>query len=293
MSIINSKMNSQLYEKIESAYELVRKADDKPIDSLALLTSDDYQGNTTLEIEARFGKKSQNLEGITVTLHDKNPNEAFTGEEIANLVEFIQNPSRLSISGNLKGEIYYSVIGESFDLTIEKYRLFGAKDLFKTIEWKSQAPIVDETDIIISHGSYEELANIFGFSLQGQAEIFKFSPPTKIDTSKIPDAYIWLSTRHFEPHIQGSSDKGYLGIRVHIDQLYAVAINNEFTLAIAIKRTKGYKQVDAIENQIKVYRETDLTQMPFIVFKYDITPGKTTSQGLKTGYRQRVEVGRI
>jgi len=286
-------MNSQLYEKIQSAYELVKKADDKPIDSLALHTSNDYSDNKTIEIKARFGNKTQNLEGIAVTLYDKNPYEAFTREEIENLVEFIQNPSRLSINGNLKGEIYYSVIGESFGLTIEKYRLFGIKDLFKTIEWKTQGPILDVSDIIIPHGSYEELTNIFGLSLPEQAEFLKITPPTKINISKIPDAYIWLLTRHFEPDIQGSNDKRYLGIRIHLDHFYGVAINNEFTLDSAFERTKVVQQVNAIENKIKMYRGTDLTQMPFTVFKYHITPGETTSQGLKTEYRQRVEVGRI
>jgi len=280
-------MNLQLYELIQSAYELVSQLDGKPVNSLALLTSDDYSGNKTLEIEVRISIKSQNLEGIAITLHEKNPNEAFTQEEIANLSEFVRNPSRLSVSGILKGEIYYSVTGESFDLTIEKGRLI------KTIEWKSRAPILDEDDIIIRHGSYEELANIFGLSLQGQVEIFKVRPPSKIDITKIPEAYTWLYSRHFEPHIQVSSNGRYLGIQVYMNPFYAVAINNEFTLDGVIERKKGYQQVNDIENQIKAYRGSDLTQMPFTVFRFDVNQREATPHGLKAEYRQKVEVGRI
>ena len=288
---------ANLYGLITQAHRTARdKVDGRPVDFVHLKHPVDYRSDNkrTLEITAGFDTDSQRLQRVSITLHDEEIDQTFREGELCDLVSFIGNPFILSFSAsNLKE----SILEPTFDLYKTNYGPISTTKFKSKCEVNNEEVRLRQTEDS-SHAiiNYDDFGKMFGLNLRGKNQAFNLRLLSDIDTSRIPEAYRWAFVRGFSPTLYLSTkDKKTLYLNGNVNS-YNGSFCNSFTLEDGIDSSDArnivtmaqmtYQQVDAMEEKIRGYRETNLSQMPLKIDRFSVVTDKPEVPNLETALRK-------
>jgi hypothetical protein len=270
-----------LYELIQSAHKTAKEnADGMRVNFVHLNHPVEYRRDNgkKLEITAGFDDTSENLRRISVTLMDEKVSKTFDEKEIQSLTRFIDNPFFLDLTGSPHNSAFNLEMVDYGPVLIAKFKSETRGKRYGRV-------------------NYNELGKIFGLNFKGKDKILTLWPLGNIDSSRVPEAFEWTLDKGFSPSLY-LSEKGKKALYLHgfADAPHILPINR-FTLEEGIDYldTKSMamtsKQVDALEAEITGYRETNLAQMPFNMWRFSVVTNEPEVPNLKTAFEKGWSVG--